>query len=123
MTTQMRPSKSGTTPARPAPPDPLTRFLNEVLNARTDNVDKKMQKRVQLELPEDTYLRLRRLAHDDKRPIKDIVRQAIEEYLQAREKPDQLDDLVGSIELGDDWSTRRDWRDPLHKHRQGDHDS
>lgn len=120
---QKCPSKSATTCARLASPHPLTRFFSEILKARTDNVDKKMQKRVQVELPEDTYLRLRRLAHDDKRPIKDIVCQAIEEYLQAREKPDPLDNLVGSIELGDDWSTRRDWRDPLHKHRQGDHDS
>lgn len=81
-----------------------------------------MEKHVQAELPETTYLRLRRLARGDKRSLKAIVKQAIEDYLQAREEPDPMDELIGSIELGEDWSTRKDWKDPLRKHREREQD-
>lgn len=72
-----------------------------------------MEKHIQTKLPEATYFRLRRLARAEKRTLKEIVREAVEAYLQSREGPDPLDDVIGSIELGDAWSTRKHWRDPF----------
>jgi hypothetical protein len=76
-----------------------------------------MERHVQASLSERTHDRLRRRARQENRPIKDIVREAVELYLQRHEGKDPLDDLIGSVDLGGGWSTRKDWRDPFQEHK------
>jgi hypothetical protein len=75
-----------------------------------------MEKHVQAELPETTHDRLRRRARRENRPIKELVRDAVEAYLQHHEGDDPLEGLIGSLDMGGGWSTRKDWRDPHAKH-------
>lgn len=72
-----------------------------------------MGKHVQTVVPETTYTRLRRRSQEENRPIKDLVREAVEAYIQEKDESDPLDDVVGSLEIGGGWSTRKDWREPF----------
>lgn len=68
---------------------------------------------VQTTLPESLYEALWRMARLEKRPLKAVVREAIEAYLRQASpaEKDPLLDFVGHGRLKDrDWSERKDWR-------------
>lgn len=67
---------------------------------------------VQTTLAEPLYELLWRTAKQERRPIKAIVREAIESYLrQAGGQEDPLLSFVGHGRLKEtDWSKRKDWR-------------
>jgi len=71
-------------------------------------------KNIQTKVEGELYTRLRHLSELEGKTIKDIVREAISEYLQrheGRKKDDPLFKLVGSFETTKgDWSERKDWR-------------
>jgi hypothetical protein len=68
---------------------------------------------VQTTLPESVYESLWRLAKSEKRPLKAVVREAIETYLR-KASPADKDPLLGFVGHGrlkqQDWSQRKDWR-------------
>ena len=72
-----------------------------------------LEKNVQTTLPEITYEGLARLARRRRRPIKLLVREAVEEMLRREASPDE-DPLLGLVSAGrleaGDWSERKDWR-------------
>ena len=76
-----------------------------------------MGKRVQTRVAEHTHDLLRRRARREQRPIKDLVREAVERYVEGDEAQDPLDQVIGTVDLGGGWSTRKDWRDPLGKRK------
>jgi predicted transcriptional regulator len=68
---------------------------------------------VQTTLPEAAYEALARVARVAKRPLKAVVREAIEEYV-GRQTPAEKDPLLTFVGRGrlkeTDWSQRKDWR-------------
>lgn len=65
---------------------------------------------VQTTLPDDLYAILARRAEREGRPLKAVVRAAIERYVQDPDK-DPLKDFVGAGTLPRGrWSARKDWR-------------
>ena len=68
---------------------------------------------VQTTLPEATYETLWRQARTEQRPLKAVVREAIESYLQ-QQAPLEKDPLLSFVGRGrlkeKDWSQRKDWR-------------
>lgn len=70
-------------------------------------------KHVQTELPEDVYGALRQAAEAQGKPLKTLIRDAIEAYLEADLEADPLMELVGAGNLPEEsWSERDDWRNP-----------
>ena len=72
------------------------------------------ERHVQAIISEATYQALWGLAKQEKRPIKDVVREAIEAYLRRAQPRDQ-DPLLGIVGTGtlreNNWSERKDWRE------------
>lgn len=68
---------------------------------------------VQTTLPESLYESLWRTAKAEKRPLKAVVREAIETYLR-KASPAEKDPLLAFVGHGrlrqPDWSQRKDWR-------------
>jgi hypothetical protein len=68
-------------------------------------------KHVQTTLPEDTYEALRREAEERGDSLKNVLRDAAEDYVRARKEGDPLEAFVGGGDLDDEnWSQRDDWR-------------
>ncbi|MHB8585334.1 MAG: ribbon-helix-helix protein, CopG family [Thermoplasmatota archaeon] len=72
-----------------------------------------VERNVQTVLPEDVYESLARTARREGRPLKAVVRDAVEAYVRAAEPPDK-DPLLAFVGKGHlkekGWSTRKDWR-------------
>ncbi|MBI2078067.1 MAG: hypothetical protein HYT80_06825 [Euryarchaeota archaeon] len=68
---------------------------------------------VQTTVPEAVYQSLWRVAKAERRPLKAVLREAIEEYL-GKVAPADKDPLLGFVGAGrlkeTNWSTRKDWR-------------
>jgi hypothetical protein len=68
---------------------------------------------VQTTISEALYESLSRTARAEKRPLKAVVREAIESYVRTA-SPVEQDPLFGFVGHGRlkerDWSTRKDWR-------------
>lgn len=68
---------------------------------------------VQTTLPEVLYQSLWRIAKAERRPLKAVVREAIESYVRES-SPTAKDPLMGFLGTGklkeSDWSIRKDWR-------------
>ncbi len=71
-----------------------------------------MSKNVQAVIPDPLYEKLASVARRQDRPLKAVMRSAIEAYVAegASGDKDPLDDFIGSGSLGGGWSTRKDWR-------------
>lgn len=68
-------------------------------------------KHVQAELPEDLYGALRQKANNEGKPLKRLIQDAIEAYLQEELQEDPLLDFVGAGNLPKGtWSETKDWR-------------
>jgi metal-responsive CopG/Arc/MetJ family transcriptional regulator len=72
-------------------------------------------KNIQTKVEEALYTRLRHLSEVQGKTIKEMVREAISEYLEhheSKKKNDTLFKLVGSFETKEgNWSERKDWRE------------
>lgn len=72
------------------------------------------KKVVQTEVDPNTYTRLKHLADRRSVPLKTVLRDALESYVNVEEGElgaDSLFRIVGSLKLeGRRWSERKDWR-------------
>lgn len=65
-------------------------------------------------MDKESYARLKYISEFERRTIKEIVREAIAEYIAKREgdiKKDPFFKLIGSFKTKEgNWSERKDWR-------------
>lgn len=72
------------------------------------------RKVVQTEVDSATYTRLKHLADRRNLPLKAVLREAVESYVDAAEgdlERDSVFQIVGRLKIeGRSWSDRKDWR-------------
>lgn len=71
-------------------------------------------KHIQTEVDESLHAKLVGIAHHKKKKLKEVVREALEEYVkkfEANTESDPFFNIIGSFETEEgDWSERDEWR-------------